>query len=447
MSDGRIDDLLDAWFDGVLDASGQAELDALIAADATAARRAASRFDLHRELGDRLRSSSQVLAAASGSMPSTGGDASGAGFRRLRSPGRVRGWARTIALTAAGACVVAAGIWLATPGVDRAGAWLEGRAEVVTDGRPGDGRAIAPGSRIAAGPDAVLRFADGTRLALGEGALVDVLPARGKAMRLHEGAVSARVAPQPDRAPLRITTPHADLTVVGTAFRVEVGSGTTELVVEEGSVRLADAPDGGMVMAGERRVAGVPDGPGPAGPRTVLVPARAEWSYRSDGIAPAAGWDQPGFADAGWSRGEAPLGFDRNESRGIFATVIDPGADRGTAMATWFRREFVIADPATIGRLVVSLRRDDGAVLFLNGVEVARHGMPAGPIAAETRAQRDRDAHQQRVHVLELPTAALRSGANCLGVQVHQVGASSTDLLFALELVAEAVPTERRDRP
>ncbi len=77
-------------------------------------------------------------------------------------------------------------------------------------------------------------------------------------------------------------------------------------------------------------------------------------------------------------------------------------------------------------------------MIRLNGVEVARSGMPEGPVTPETLALHEKGADDR--HDLELPADALQRGENCLAVEIHQRGEDSADIRFALELVGETGP-------
>jgi hypothetical protein len=62
---------------------------------------------------------------------------------------------------------------------------------------------------------------------------------KGKRFELRAGIVQARVAPQPPGESLRIKTPHARATVLGTEFLLRADEETTRLDVLEGKVQLA----------------------------------------------------------------------------------------------------------------------------------------------------------------------------------------------------------------
>jgi ferric-dicitrate binding protein FerR (iron transport regulator) len=98
---------------------------------------------------------------------------------------------------------------------------------------------------------------EGTRITLGQETRLAVLPAAGKSFRLISGSVGVEAAPQPAGLPLRISTPRADLTVVGTAFTASCNPLMTWLDVEHGTVRLGSPHDqlALQVGAGQRALA------------------------------------------------------------------------------------------------------------------------------------------------------------------------------------------------
>ena len=47
---------------------------------------------------------------------------------------------------------------------------------------------------------------------------------------------------------------------------------------------------------------------------------------------------------------------------------------------TYLRHSFDVADPTQVAQLTLSLLRDDGAVVYLNGTEVFRSNMDLGAV-------------------------------------------------------------------
>ena len=87
------------------------------------------------------------------------------------------------------------------------------------------------------------------------------------------------------------------------------------------------------------------------------------------------------------------------------------------------------------------LRRDDGAVIYINDVEVLRSNMPEGEVSYTTWASGAASDDGDTVYAEEIGTSTLSAGENIIAVEVHQATADSSDLSFDLELVAHpAIP-------
>ena len=56
-----------------------------------------------------------------------------------------------------------------------------------------------------------------------------------------------------------------------------------------------------------------------------------------------------------------------------------------TPITAYFRRIFEVNDLENVTGLTLDVVRDDGFVVYINGVEVARDNMPAGPVTYSTR--------------------------------------------------------------
>lgn len=122
----------------------------------------------------------------------------------------------------------------------------------------------------------------------------------------------------------------------------------------------------------------------------------------------------------------------------LFRSVEPLQAARGTtelatvATTTLFRTPFTLdADPAAT-TLGLDCQLDDGAVVYVNGVEVARENLPGGAIAASTLAS---TAASGTVH-FDVATDAIVRGTNVLAVELHQAQAADPDLLFGCSLTA-----------
>ena len=87
--------------------------------------------------------------------------------------------------------------------------------------------------------------------------------------------------------------------------------------------------------------------------------------------------------------------------------------------------------------LLLRLVRDDGAVVYVNGIEVARSNMPAGTITSGSFASTNVDPPQERQFFdFSVPPSVLVNGTNTIAVEIHQNYRSSSDLAFDLALIA-----------
>ncbi|MGZ8901239.1 MAG: PKD domain-containing protein, partial [Limisphaerales bacterium] len=130
----------------------------------------------------------------------------------------------------------------------------------------------------------------------------------------------------------------------------------------------------------------------------------------------------------------APLGYGDP-----VVTTIDYGPSSTTKhITTYFRHAFNVASPAGVFALDLGLRRDDGAVVYLNGTEVFRSNMPEGSITSSTFASAVvGGADETAFYPAQIDPSLLIAGQNVIAVELHQVNLESSDLSFDLELLAQ----------
>lgn len=176
-----------------------------------------------------------------------------------------------------------------------------------------------------------------------------------------------------------------------------------------------------------------------------LVPARSVWKYLDNGTDQGTAWREVAFDDSSWASGFAELGYGDGDE----ATVVSYGPDPlRRYITTYFRQSFQVSDPAVISSLRVRLIRDDGAVVYINGTEVWRSNMPSTTIGYRTVASTTVSDEAERTwYETMVSSSLLQAGTNVVAVEVHQAGASSSDLSFALELLGDgATPTPNLTR-
>lgn len=176
----------------------------------------------------------------------------------------------------------------------------------------------------------------------------------------------------------------------------------------------------------------------------ILVAAGSTWKYLDDGTNQGSAWQATSFNDSSWSSGPAQLGYGDGDE----ATVVNGGPTNAHFITTYFRRTFTVANPAAYADLTLTLLRDDGAVVYLNGTELQRSNMPTGAITNNTVASTAiSGADESTFQSFTLPTTLLQTGNNTLAVELHQSGATSSDVSFDLSLsgnIAGATPVITR---
>jgi hypothetical protein len=94
-----------------------------------------------------------------------------------------------------------------------------------------------------------------------------------------------------------------------------------------------------------------------------------------------------------------------------------------------------VNDTAGIDRMILSLVRDDGAVVYLNGAELLRDNMPAGDITVDTTAVAGvGGADESQWFAFDVLPEKLVVGQNTLAVELHQISGASSDISFDLSL-------------
>ena len=173
-----------------------------------------------------------------------------------------------------------------------------------------------------------------------------------------------------------------------------------------------------------------------------LLPKGAVWRYLDDGSDPGALWMTNAYDDSAWAAGPGELGYGDGSTEATEVGFID--TDPGTTgvqknPTTYFRTTLPLSNVASIVSLDLGLRRDDGAVVYINGQEVRRDHMPTGAISNQTWATTIVGGSDESTYFVETtPSSALVDGTNTIAVEIHQQHSNSSDISFDMELVARA---------
>ncbi|MGB0113517.1 MAG: hypothetical protein WBP59_09880, partial [Ilumatobacteraceae bacterium] len=100
---------------------------------------------------------------------------------------------------------------------------------------------------------------------------------------------------------------------------------------------------------------------------------------------------------------------------------------------TYFRTSFVTSGAP--GSLALTLRIDDGAIVYVNGIEALRFNMPTSGVNHLTRANDPIFNSAERLdRVFTLDPRLIHAGTNVIAVEVHQDTYGSSDLTFLASL-------------
>ena len=165
-----------------------------------------------------------------------------------------------------------------------------------------------------------------------------------------------------------------------------------------------------------------------------LIAAGAAWKYFDKGSLPDPNWYGTNYDDSAWSNGVAEFGYgDNNSAR----TTVSYGPNANSKyVTTYFRTTFVVTNKPAYGNMDLFVRRDDGVVVYLNGVEVLRDNMPGGTISYSTLASSsvpNVDANaangdpETLYYEFYVNATNLVNGTNVMAAELHQAGTSSSD--------------------
>lgn len=159
----------------------------------------------------------------------------------------------------------------------------------------------------------------------------------------------------------------------------------------------------------------------------------ATWRVLDGGASAPIDWTAEAFDDSAWRAGKSQLGYGEGDE----VTVLSWGSVASAKPITYYARTSFDAGSSVSDVTGLALRAlvDDGAVVYLNGQEIWRYNLPAGPVTAATRASRYiAGAEENKWLSINLPSGALHNGTNVVTVEVHNDAPSSSDISLDLEL-------------
>lgn len=180
-------------------------------------------------------------------------------------------------------------------------------------------------------------------------------------------------------------------------------------------------------------VAAVP----PTFERTELINSNAVWRFNESGDDLGTSWAQTSHVVGGsWESGPATIGNDPGAPFPIATAVDAPGSNDPYVITYYFEADFPLTalQASELETLELEQLIDDGAIFYLNGVEIDRVRMPSGSISASTTANGSVDVASLTTRTVDIPAGLAVAGSNRLSVEVHQNSNRSGDIVFGLQV-------------
>lgn len=169
--------------------------------------------------------------------------------------------------------------------------------------------------------------------------------------------------------------------------------------------------------------------------QTTLINYNSSWKYLDNGSNQGTSWRGVSFNDGSWPTGTAAFGYG---AAGITTTVSFGNNNKKKHTTTYFRKTISVANASLYSSFTLNLKRDDGAVVYINGSEVYRNNMPTGTISYNTKASSEAADNGTAIQTITLSAGSLITGTNIIAVEIHQAANNGPDLFFDLQLNAAA---------
>lgn len=178
---------------------------------------------------------------------------------------------------------------------------------------------------------------------------------------------------------------------------------------------------------------------------TFPIAKASSWKYDdSNTDLSLTNWTATNYNDSTWKYGDAILGY----GNGNDVTTLNFGPDANNKTVTYYLRHIFDVDDASIyDSLVFDVLRDDGVVVYVNGVEAFRQNMSTGQVGRDTLAFSTVGNFDETVYFRTKTSNLLQDGVNVIAVELHQASISSSDLSFDMEVGFELPPLGPSEYP
>jgi hypothetical protein len=160
------------------------------------------------------------------------------------------------------------------------------------------------------------------------------------------------------------------------------------------------------------------------------------WKFNDAGNDLGAAWREVGYNDDLWPSGLPLLGFETAPLPQPLRTSLSRTNAAGLPINTYYFRTHFDSIVSGFGVFRFRTVLDDAAAIYLNGAEIFRLRLPAGPLDYMTGGAGGAVGDAAYEGPFTVCVSNLVMGDNVLAVEVHQTGFNSSDLVFGMELLA-----------
>ncbi len=169
--------------------------------------------------------------------------------------------------------------------------------------------------------------------------------------------------------------------------------------------------------------------------QTTIFSYGSSWKYLDNGTDQGTAWQSLSFNDDAWQTGNGKFGYGLSG----LATTVSYGANASQKyITTYFRKKIYLNNPSGFGGFPAGVLRDDGIVVYVNGVEVYRNNMKTGIVNYLTPGT-DAADNVTVTQPFTINASAFVSGDNVIAVEIHQKTITNADLAFDMQLSAQGV--------
>lgn len=163
------------------------------------------------------------------------------------------------------------------------------------------------------------------------------------------------------------------------------------------------------------------------------------WTFDDSGTDLGTAWRETLFDDSAWKSGPALIGYETTPAalpEPLRTPAIRTNSSGGVIRTHYFRTHFDYSGAPGEGVLRFRTVLDDAAAIYLNGAEIFRRRLPAGPLNWQTEGIGNAVGNASYEGPFTVCVTNLMTGDNVIAVEVHQTGGNSSDMIWGLELSA-----------